>query len=178
MVLSKPTLEAARALVAKVLENSGAGPIGEAAGDVRVLRTDLTLNGNLLGDLDYSQMALTEAMLSALEQGCVDEMAHQVTAIRGLTFSVTSQDREDMAAYPVQGHTCDEISQYLHDNLRYEVSGMLASPLVGDSQLDSLPQLLGDLSTRFGARCATAVAEAYFAGVQMAIRGIAGAMGV
>ncbi len=116
-------------------------------------------------------------MLDALRQGYSSEMAFQITQIEGLSSSVTGNDLSNMRDYPIQGHTCAEISAYMHNSLRYEISGLLAMPLVGGTDIDTLIGLMGSASQRFGDRCGSAVEEAFYAGTQMAIRGIAVALG-
>lgn len=175
--LSGATMAAATKLVGSVLANSGAGPVGEAAGDVRTLRMDPAFNMSMMRDLTKSQQKMTEKMLLALEAGYSDEMAFQITQIAGLSFTVTDADRRDMRDYPIQGHTCAEISQYMHNSIRYEVTGLLSSPLTGDSEVSTLNDLLAVAANRFGDRCSTAVQEAYYAGTQMALRGVATALG-
>ncbi len=176
-VISKATADFAVQLVKRVIEYSGGGPIGEAAGDVRVLRRDPDFNTSLNKDLKLSELTMTARMLEALEMGYRQEMDFQVTQIKGLSYRITDADRRDFADYPIQGHTCAEISRYTHDAIRYEVTGLLGAPLVGDSQVGIMPELLGQAAKRFGDRCYSSVVEAFYAGTQMALRGVATALG-
>jgi hypothetical protein len=176
-VLSSDTLAAAYTSVTKALNVKGDGPINAAATDVRALRADDGFNSKLNTDLADNQGQITSQMLAAMEQGYTSELDFQVGQIKGLHYNVTSRDRADMADYPIQGHTCAEISRYMHDGLRYELTGLLYSPLNGDSSVKTLASLLGAATNRFGDRCSGAVQEAFYAGVQMALRGVADAMG-
>jgi hypothetical protein len=177
-VFSVPTITIAPALVENLYELGDNGPIGEAASDIRALRKDSRFNQALTQDLAISQEIITDAMLDALAAGYVSEMDFQVTQITGLTYKLTDNDALDMHDYPIQGHTCAEISEFMHQSLRYEIEGLLASPLVGDFQISTLPDFIGAAMTRFGDKCANAIDEAYFAGIQMALRGVAKAIGV
>lgn len=176
-VFSAPTITLAPVLINGLIDKKDAVPMSEVAGDVRLLRTDGRFNRALTADLDISEEIIADRMLHAMSKGYASEMEFQVTQIKGLSYEVTDQDHADMRDYPIQGHTCAEISNYMHRGLRYEIEGLLASPLVGDIQADSLPTFIGSSMQRFGDRCAGAVDEAYFAGVQMALRGVVKAMG-
>ncbi len=174
--LSSSTVAAASSLVGSVFHQAGGVPLDQAAGDVKALRNDVQFNVSLAKDLSNSQNILTGKMLHSLEAGFESEMVYQKDNIPGLTSEVTAQDRADMKNYPLQGHTCAEISQYVHNAIRYEVTGLLGLPLVGGSAVATLPDQLGELAQRFGRRCALTVEEAYFAGIQMALRGVATAL--
>ncbi len=177
-VLSLNTLTAAQALVSMILTDSGAGPIGEAAGDVRTLRSNGGFNVPLMRDLNTSTVALAKLMLQALEKGYIAEMEYQVTQFKGLSYSVTEMDRIDMRDYPVQGHTCAEISVQMHNSFRYQVVGLLSAPLVGDISAQAMNANVGAAVDKFADNCGSAAEEAYFAGTQMAIRGVAAAIKV
>ncbi len=176
-VLSAKTITMAPILVNNLLNIKGDGPLSEGAADIRILRSDGKFTGSLAKDISVSQEMLTDEMLNAMTLGFVSEMEFQVTQIKGLTFELTDEDHADMNDYPIQGHTCEEISAYMHGNFKYEIEGLLSSPLVGDSQINALPEFIGAAITRFGYKCSNAVDEAYFAGVQLALRGVAKAIG-
>lgn len=177
-VFSARTLAAAQATVLRLMAVSGGSPLGEAASDVRALRGGSEYVSSLALDLYPSDVALRQLMLDAMARGYESEGRNQAKAVKGLTVTVTDQDRRDMEDYPIQGHRIFEISRHMHEAVRYEADGLLAGPLVGDANPNTVSLLLGDLATRFGDRCAVAVGEAYYSGVQMAMRAVASAIGV
>lgn len=168
--LASSTIVLAEKAVAAALSSTTEVTLGEAAKDLRQIRSDPAFIDALDTDIAQSQEAAEELMLEAMEEGLQSEMAWQATQIQGLKWEMTEADRMLLAAYPIQGHTPKEVSKYMHEQLRYEVFGIMASPLDGSSPLGSMQQTIGSVVTRFGDRVAGAVDEAYFAGVQLGMR--------
>jgi hypothetical protein len=169
-VLSSTTTTVAQRVVLKLTESKTRAPLGEATADVSELRSSPDLTTSLDDDLAASQDAVLELLLEAMEEGLESEMHWQTTQVKGLTWRTSALDLAALAGYPIQGHTAFEMSSYMHNQLRYEVEGLTAAPLDGSSVVTSVPEALGDLSRRFGDRVASAVREAYFAGVQLGLR--------
>lgn len=168
--LSSTTLRLAQAAVEGVLRATAASSPAEVVRELREVRADPALSRALEDDLAASQQAVEAALLEALNDGVDREMRFQVTQVEGLRWEQTPADESAARGYPILGHTAAEMSEFMHAGLRYEVSGALAGPLVGDSAVESTPQLVGDVVNRFGDRVASAVEEAYYAGVQQAVR--------
>jgi hypothetical protein len=168
--LASSTLVLAEKAVTAALSSTTEVALGEAARDLQQIRHDPAFIDALETDLTQSQEAVEEQMLEAMEEGLQSEMTWQVLQIRGLRWRMTDADRMLLSGYPVQGHTVREISKYMHDQLRYETLGLMASPLDGSAPLGSMQQTLGALVTRFGDRTAGAAEEAYYAGVQLGMR--------
>ncbi len=155
-----------------VLAKRSAQAIGteDLKNSIRDMRADPVFNQALDSDLQASEDSLVDLLYEAIEAGVEAEMAHQVTRIRGLKYKTTDADRQLMAGYPIQGHTAAEMSASMHQQLRYEVIGVVAQGACGDAELRGMPQILGGTVQRFADRVAVAIEEAYYAGTQLATR--------
>ena len=169
-VLSASTVEAARRAVVAVTDTTSRTALDEAVADIGDLRASPSLASSLDDDMVASQEAVLEIMLEAMEEGLDSEMRWQTTQVDGLKWELTDEDSMQLAGYPIQGHTAAEISTYMHTQLRYEVAGITASPLDGSTDVSTVPSQLLALVDRFSGRCANAVREAYYAGVQLGVR--------
>ncbi len=158
-----------------VLQDSGLGALGEAAADLGVIRSDKSLLQSVAEDVEGSKAAVLELLYSVMEDALTSEMAWQTTQIKGLKFELTDQDRKDMKSYPIQGHTINELVEFMHNSVVYEVSGIVAAPLTGDVGVRTIGPAVDSLCQRFAERVATAVQEVYLSGAQMAVRMVAGA---
>jgi hypothetical protein len=174
--LGSTTLKLAQKAVEIALTSTSELSLKESVQDLRDVRGDPTFNQAIDTDLAASEDAVGELLIEALQAGLESELSHQKTRVRGLVYQITPAEEEMMAGYPIQGHTPSEMSASMHAKLRYEVNGTMASPLIGDSEAASMPQLLGGVVQRFADSCANAAEEAYYAGTQLAIRMVAKAI--
>lgn len=174
--LSSTTMEVARKAVASVAGTKTRVALNESAADVNDLRASPSLRSALEEDMAASNAAVLELMLEAMEDGLDSEMRWQTTQVNGMKWELTAEDSALLPSYPIQGHTSAEISDYMHTQLLYEVAGITAGPLDGSELVSSVPDQLAALVTRFGDRVSAAAKEAYFAGVQLAVRMVAEAI--
>ena len=168
--LSSSTLLIAQHVLDAAMRDSGKPPLNETAADMAAVRTDPQLRRVLEEDIEASRDATLDLVLAAMEDGLDSEMRWQVTQFRGMTWTMTEMDTVVLNGYPVQGHTPAELVAWMHDQLRYEVVGLLSAPLDGSTNAATLPEQLGALLERFGGRVGGAVSEGYFAGVQLGVR--------
>lgn len=168
--LATATLYLAQKAVASVTGSTSDVFLREAVRDLQAVRNEPEFLRALDADLSASTDAVEQLLVEAMSDGLEREMAFLVTQFKGMSFEMTDLERIQMHGYPIQGHTVAEISKYMHSGLRYEIDGALASPLVGDSSVKSVPQFLGAIVQRFSDRVSGAVQEAYYAGVQLASR--------
>jgi len=168
--LTTSTLYLAQHAVSIVYDSAAEVSLKEAAKDLQSIRHDPAFVRAMNDDITASTDAVEELLLEAMEDGLEREMAFQVTQFKGMSFKLTTAERELMHGYPIQGHTCGEISRFMHSSLRYETDGVLGGPLVGDSSVKAVPQYLGGVVTRFADRVSAAVQEAFYAGVHLATR--------
>lgn len=174
--LSSTTLEVARKAVTKVTETKTRSAMNEPVADLMELRSDAGLQRAMDEDMTASSDAVEEVLLEAMEDGLDSEMRWQVTQFSGMNWELGDEDRMMLSGYPIQGHTAHEISAYMHEQLRYEVAGIAAGPVDGSTLVATVPEQLSQLVERFGGRVGGAVQEAYYAGVQLAVRMIAEAI--
>ncbi len=168
--LTTSTLYLAQHAVSIVYDSAAEVSLKEAAKDLQAIRHDPAFVRAMDDDITASIDAVEELLLEAMEDGLESEMAFQVTQFKGMTFKISIAEREQMHGYPIQGHTCNEISAFMHNSLRYETDGVLGGPLVGDSSVKAIPQYLGGVVNRFADRVSSAVQEAFYAGIQLAMR--------
>lgn len=169
-VLSASTMAFAQGAAAKAAGDKSRAPLNEGASDLMDVRSSSRFTKALDNDLVASQESVTEALLVAMETGLDEEMVWQAQQFKGMKWDMNDSDRELLHSYPIQGHTAFEMSQYMHNQIRYEVNGTVAAPLDGSSPIDSVPEALGTVVQRFSDRVSKAVMEAYFAGVQLGVR--------
>lgn len=168
--LSATTLRIAQHVLDAAMVENGKAPLNETAADMSAVRSDPQLRKALEEDIEASRDATLDLVLAAMENGLDAEMRWQTTQFKGMTWEMTTSDTTVLNGYPVQGHTPAELVKHMHDQLRYEVVGLISAPLDGSTSANTLPEQVSSLLTRFGDRVGGAVSEGYFAGVQLGVR--------
>ena len=147
---------------------------GERA--MALVRSDPEFQTALDNDIIASTSAVHELLVEAMGSALSSEMMHLQKQMRGLVFKFTDEDEMIINSFPIHGHDARELASYMHDGLRHEVIGVMSEPLSGVSNDKTVPQQLGLVVQRFADKTEAAVVEAYFAGLQLAMRMIAQAI--
>lgn len=174
--LALSTMGIAQHVSSYVVSSFGRAPLDEASADLAEIRGNARLLDAVNRDVEQSGAAVQALMLQGMTEGFDSEMRWQVTQIPILRWELTPADRQVLHGYPIQGHTVAEISRYMHEQLRYEVSGITTQPLSGLADVSNITAAFGELVPRFANRVAGAVSEAFYAGVQLGTRTVAEAM--
>lgn len=180
--ISSTLATVARAAVLAVQGDQGRGELGEPAADLRELRTNPMLRIAMDRDLVLAERNAFLAITSALEEGYMYDAMKRSEVIadqsKGLEFDVdiTDQELRDLADYPIHGHTPREIARRMRLTLNDAIDEALARPLTGTIDPAQVPVALAEVARIHGDKLATAVREAYFAGVQAATNAIGKAL--
>jgi hypothetical protein len=183
-VLRRTTIAACSAAIRSVAADSGRGA-AEPSADMRAIRTDAGVMAALNYDLTLAQRQTFFLILDALVLGYRTEAEGQVAELKGVSLSVTltESDRRELADYPIVGgsnppkaYTAPEIARDLIGRLRQEIEGTLAAPVAGKADPEELPVALGGVAQAHADRVGSAVAEAYFAGVQAGLLAVGAAL--
>lgn len=170
---------AARLAVEAVQADQGRGTIGEAAADLREIRTNPKLLGAREHDLASAEAQAAGLLIGALANGFADD-AHGRAELMApklvVTVKLTATDAADLRDYPIQGRTPAEMARRLRQMLGDAIDEILARPLTGAIDPATIPAALGDAARLHSERVANAVAEAYAAGVQAATAAIGRAL--
>lgn len=179
-VLSATTVAAAQAALRAVAKNDGRGAIGEPAADLRRLRRDPALAVALRRDLDVAQgqarMLIGDALWMGYRRGAADRAAQLTGPGLQVVVDLTAEDRADLVDYPVLGLTTGETAIGIRADLEQSVNRALAMPLTGSIDPEALPAALAETRNDHAQRVATAVGEAYQAGLQAALRAVTAAL--
>ncbi len=165
--LASSTLQFARLAVERAAGTKTRVALDEGAADMTDVRSDPRFNKALNQDLEVSQNDTEALMLEAMGRGLDSEMTWQATQFKGMAWKLTEDDTSKLPLYPIQGHTAAEISKYMHQQFRYEITGLTGAPMDGSTEIGSLPELLGAALQKFSDRVGGAVDEAYYAGIQL-----------
>lgn len=167
--ISLTTLYLAKKAV-QIVAGSTPATLASGVAELQSVRNEPEFMQALDQDLTSSTDAVEELIVEAVAAGLQRQMTALAKSVTGLSFKFTDEDEMLIRGYPIHGHTPHEASAYMHDALKYEVNGVLAGPLTGDSSVQALPQFLGGTVQRFGDRVSAMVQEAYYAGIQLAMR--------
>ncbi len=122
--------------------------------------------------------ALVASILAGFEQDADlrgQALSAQAPAL-AVTVTLSDDERSDLAAWPIQGHSAAEVADHLVLQLRYAIDGAVAVPLSGTADPTGIPAALSAVAAAHGGRVESAVREAYFAGVQAATRALGAAL--
>lgn len=183
--LSGTVIAAARTALQAVVKGKG-DTIGEPAAELRQIRTAPALLAVLGREKVVATHTALMLLLDALALGYKAEAEGQAKLLGSgarAVVTLTEDDRRDLVDYPITGgsnppraFTAAEIADDLTYRLRHEVDGALAAPLVGQVNPQAIVANLGAISQAHADRLATAVSEAYFAGVQAGLRAFGAAL--
>lgn len=180
--LQASTLAVATLAVSRAMADGRRGEISEPAADMREIRTSTPLLEALGKDLVRAAQVCEADLLAALQAGYVTDSHGRAAATmeqaKGLVLRVdlTEQEIEDLASFPIMGHTAAETARHLVVLLNNAVQGALAQPLTGALDVSLLPAALGEVARTHGDRLGNAVREAYFAGAQAAEKALRAAL--
>lgn len=178
--LSATTLAAAQAAIRAVQANTSGQATGEAIADLRKIRTDAKLMAALADDLRIADLATFILLTDAVWLGYKAAVAGRAALMGGklleIIFEPTDADRELLRSMPILGHTPREVATSLMQRLSYELEGALAMPLTGTIDAELVPAQVASVGQAHGQRLSGAVGEAYFAGVQAAVRDLGAAL--
>lgn len=172
--ISSVLVIASRLAVEAVAKDEGGGVLGEAANDLRALRSDPRLRKAVEQAVATARDSALAELHAALRQGYEQDAQGRARVLEeestGLVVRVdlTRAEIAAMDGYPILGHTALETATYLAGLLRHAIAGATASPLNGTIDAKALPGVLGEVGRLHGARLANAVREAYQAGTRAA----------
>lgn len=130
-------------------------------------RTDPALMTTWNSAVIAAERQARDAMIEALWRGYQTDARGRAPAI--LRVTITEADRHALAGYLIQGHAAGAVAEHLRRTLEYALDGIYAEDA-------AIPAAIAAAAQAHGARVASAVREAYFAGVQAATEAIGRAL--
>lgn len=178
--ISATLARAAQLAVEAVQADQGRGQIGEAAADLRELRTDAKLLKARARDLDAAELEARQLITDALGDGYFEHAVGMAKVMErpGLSITVELSDADlgELIDYPIHGRTPSELARRLRALLGDAIDELLARPLTGSLDPGTIPEALGELDRLHSERVGNAVGEAYAFGAQAATAAIGRAL--
>jgi len=165
--LSTSTIAAATKATRDVAEDRGRGGLAEPAADLQDLRKDAAFTGGLMKDVRLAESQAHMLLAGALMVGYRTQVEGTKLA-KGVRLVYTPDPATTAAvqSYPILGETAAEHAHALADALRRDTLRAVGLPLTGQASYELIAEALGAVATQHSTRVGSAVAEAYFAGVQ------------
>jgi hypothetical protein len=181
--ISATLSRAASLAVASIANDQRRGAILEPAFDLRALRTDPGLQIAKREDGHRAEVMAHEAIVDSIRAGYEYDARERAAIVEeratGLTLTVDLSEEELSAleSFPVAGFTAAELAGRLRTQFEQAIDQTLALPISGLLDAKAVPAALGEVARLHGVRCASAVREAYFAGVRAAQGALLRALG-
>ncbi len=168
------TMVAAAGAIIKILAKRESTPAAVSA-EMRQLRTDSGLAQALEHDTRSTRATTYMLIADALWLGFQTAADGRSEGLP-VAVALDESDRDALRDYPILGHTAGEVADDLMTKLRWESDAALAAPLVSGDDPQTITVALATVGQQHAGRVGFAVQQAYYAGVQAAVRAIGSAL--